>query len=141
MGWWPLMKLIAYLTSALLLSATMLADEPAVRVAPPQLQGSRPLEQQTESAVIRNYLESWKSLQEALDQNQAGKYSLTCFGRSCDGATLELTIAQPKPVDFLLIGSRGTLPVSAAPLLAARPRFSEPQYNRDESIAFTRIRL
>ena len=76
-----------------------------------------------------------------IDQNQAGKYSLTCFGRSCDGATLVLTIAQPKPVDFLLIGSRGTLPASATPLLAARPRFSEPQYNRDERIAFTRIRL
>jgi hypothetical protein len=76
-----------------------------------------------------------------IDPNEAGKYSLTCFGRSCDGATLVLTMAQRKPADFLLIGSRGTLPASAAPLLAARPRLSEPQYNRDESIAFTHIGL
>ncbi|NUQ29689.1 MAG: hypothetical protein HOQ35_14405 [Acidobacteriaceae bacterium] len=48
------MKPIVCLTSALLLSATMLADEPTVHVAPPQLQGSRSLEKQTESSVIRN---------------------------------------------------------------------------------------
>jgi hypothetical protein len=85
------MKLIASLTSALLLSATMLADEPAVRVAPPQLQGSRSLEKQTESSVIRNYLESWKSLQEALDQNQAGKLDRDFVGVARDklGDTIE----------------------------------------------------
>ncbi|HEY0794361.1 MAG TPA: hypothetical protein VGD64_01135 [Acidisarcina sp.] len=46
------------------------ASEPAIKVEPPQLQGSRPLEKQTESAVIRDYLHSWKTLQAALDQNQ-----------------------------------------------------------------------
>lgn len=85
------MKRIVCLTSALLLSATMLADEPAVRVASPQLQGSRPLEKQTESSVIRNYLESWKSLQEALDQNQAGKLDRDFVGVARDklGDTIE----------------------------------------------------
>ncbi|WP_263418573.1 hypothetical protein [Terriglobus albidus] len=85
------MKPIACLTSALLLSATLLAEEPAVRVAPPQLQGSRPLEQQTESSVIRNYLESWKSLQEALDHNQAGKLDRDFVGVARDklGDTVE----------------------------------------------------
>ncbi len=49
-----------------------LADQqPSVKVEPPQLQGSRSLEKQTETAVIRDYLQSWKSLQMALDRNQA----------------------------------------------------------------------
>jgi hypothetical protein len=77
----------------------------------------------------------------SIDQNEAGKYSVSCFGRSCDGVTLVLTIAQPKPVTFLLIGSRGTLPAGAAALLRARPQFAQPQYNRDESIAFRRVKL
>lgn len=47
------------------------ADQPAVQIEPPSLQGSRPLEKQTESAVIRDYLESWQSFRNALDQNQA----------------------------------------------------------------------
>lgn len=46
-------------------------DQPSIHVEPPQLQGSRPVEKQTEAAVIRDYLQSWKSLQTALDQNQA----------------------------------------------------------------------
>lgn len=47
-------------------------DQPSVEVEPPQLGGSRPLEKPTESAVIRDYLESWQSFRAALDQNQAG---------------------------------------------------------------------
>ncbi len=47
------------------------AQEPSVRVDPPQLQGSRPVEKQTETAVIRDYLQSWKNLKGALDKNQA----------------------------------------------------------------------
>jgi hypothetical protein len=76
-----------------------------------------------------------------IDQNESGKYFVECFGRSCDGATLQLTIGRADPVDFVLWGSRAGLPDSAAPLFAARPRFARPQYARDESIAFTRLRL
>jgi hypothetical protein len=72
---------------------------------------------------------------------EEGKYYIDCFGRSCDGATLQLVIGQPKPVEFLILGTRAPLPPSAAPLLAARPRFARPQYNRDESIVFTRRNL
>jgi hypothetical protein len=70
-----------------------------------------------------------------------GKYFIDCFGRSCDGATLQVVIGQPKPVDFLILGARAPLPPSAALLLAARPKFARPQYNRDESIVFTRRNL
>jgi hypothetical protein len=55
----------------LICSTAGFADEPSVQIEPPQLEGSRPLEKQTETAVIRDYLQSWKSLQAALDQNRA----------------------------------------------------------------------
>ena len=77
----------------------------------------------------------------SIDQSEDGKYFIDCFGRSCDGATLQLTIGQPKPVEFLILGTRAALPPSAAPLLAARPKFARPQYNRDESITFVRQKL
>jgi hypothetical protein len=76
-----------------------------------------------------------------IDQRQDGKYFIDCFGRSCDGLTLQLTIGQLKPVQFLILGSPGPLPSGAAPLLAARPQFARPQYNRDESIVFARVNL
>jgi hypothetical protein len=76
-----------------------------------------------------------------IDQSEDGKYFIDCFGRSCDGATLQLTTGQLTPVEFLILGGKAPLPPSAAPLLAARPRFARPQYNRDESIAFATRRL
>lgn len=76
-----------------------------------------------------------------IDPNLEGKYSISCFGRSCDGATLQLTIDQAKPVEFLVVGTKAALPPAAAPLLAARPRYARPQYNRDESISFARVKL
>ena len=76
-----------------------------------------------------------------IDQSEDGKYYLDCFGRSCDGATLQLVVGQLKPLKLLIVGSRAPLPASAAPLLAARPQFARPQYNRDESIVFTRRNL
>ena len=76
-----------------------------------------------------------------IDQTEDGKYFIECFGRSCDGAALHLTIAQLKPVQFLILGSKAPLPPSAEPLIASRPRFARPQYNRDESITFARVNL
>jgi hypothetical protein len=76
-----------------------------------------------------------------IDQTDDGKYFIDCYGRSCDGFPLELVIGQPKPVEFLVLGGRALLPASAAPLIAARPKYARPQYNRDETIAFSRVRL
>ena len=75
-----------------------------------------------------------------IDQSASGKYSISCVGRSCDGAVLQVTLGQGKPVEFTLLGTR-PLPPTASPLLAARPPFARAQYNRDEAIAFTRRRL
>jgi hypothetical protein len=46
------------------------SDHPAVRVAPTESVGPRPLERQTETAVIRDYLQAWRSMSDALDQNR-----------------------------------------------------------------------
>jgi hypothetical protein len=53
-------------------------------VEPLQLQGSRPVEKQTEAAVIRDYLESWKTLETALDQNQAALLDANFVGTARD---------------------------------------------------------
>ena len=50
-------------------------------------------------------------------------------------------IGKAAPIDLLVVGSRAGWPPDAAPLLAARPKFARPQYNRDETIAFTRAKL
>ena len=71
----------------------------------------------------------------------SGKYSVSCFGRSCDGATVQLTIGRLKPVEFIVLGGRQPLPGSATELLLARPSVARPQYNRDEAIAFRTRRL
>lgn len=45
--------------------------EPAIRVAPMDAVGPRPVETQTQSSVIRDYLLAWKALDTALTQNRA----------------------------------------------------------------------
>ncbi|TCK72726.1 hypothetical protein [Acidipila rosea] len=65
-----MIKRILVMSCALALPLAALADQPTVQVKPPELQGSRPLEKQTEAAVIRDYLQSWKSLRSAFDLNQ-----------------------------------------------------------------------
>jgi hypothetical protein len=55
---------------ALALPGTLRAQGPAVRVEPPNLQGSRPLEPQTANAIVRDYLQAWQNLRAAFAQNQ-----------------------------------------------------------------------
>ena len=62
----------------------LIAQEPSVQVEPPQLQGSRPIEKQTEASVIRDYLQSWKSMDAALDQNQAAILDANFVGTARD---------------------------------------------------------
>jgi hypothetical protein len=73
----PLIRMLLLLVRALILCsifAAMLvfaADEPAVRVEPTGSVGPRPLEKQTEKAVVRDYLQAWRSMSAALEQNRA----------------------------------------------------------------------
>jgi hypothetical protein len=48
----------------------MMTAQPEVTVDISQLKGPRPLEDQTKAAAIRDYLESWQGMNEALEQNQ-----------------------------------------------------------------------
>lgn len=59
------------LASAIGASVPALAgDQPTVRVEPPASQGPRPLQEQTARAAIQDYIDSWQSMSEALDQNR-----------------------------------------------------------------------
>lgn len=70
---------------ALTLPVAALADQqPTVRMEPSQLQGSRPIEKQTETAVVRDYLASWQSLKVALDQNEAALLDAYFVGAARD---------------------------------------------------------
>ena len=62
-----LMIFIAIAGTATILRAD---DAASVRVEPTDLQGPRPLAKQTQSAVVRDYLEAWQSMSQALGQNQ-----------------------------------------------------------------------
>ena len=76
-----------------------------------------------------------------IDQGEDGEYSISCSGRSCDGAILRLTTDRLRPIRFLVAGSSPGLPPSAAGLVAARPELARPQYNPDASITFTHLSL
>ena len=47
------------------------AAQAAVRVEPVHLQGPRVLQEQTQTAVVRNYLQGWETMGAAFDQNRA----------------------------------------------------------------------
>lgn len=58
-----------------------------VRVEPANLQGSRPLQDQTEKAAIRDYLQSWQSFKGALYQNRADLLDPAFVGTAKDKLT------------------------------------------------------
>ena len=70
-----------------------------------------------------------------------GQFTISCTGRSCDGMELSIDLNSAKPVEFTLVGSRNGLPVSADPLLQARPKFARPQYTPDETVAISHVKL
>lgn len=67
-------------------------------------------------------------------------YSMTCTGRSCDGAVLQLDLGLA-PVRVQLTATHWRLPSAAAPLAAARPAFARPQYLPDATILVGRLKL
>ena len=69
------------------------------------------------------------------------KYYLTCFGRSCDGVTLQIVTHGKAPIAVTLVGVRHGLPASAQPLVAARPLNARPQYLPDETVTVSHIKL
>ncbi len=63
------------------------ADQTAIHVEPMNLQGPRPLEKQTETAAIRDYLQAWQSLRSALEQNRADLLDPDFVGTARDKLT------------------------------------------------------
>ncbi len=63
-------KLLIVVVSILAATLPMRADQATVQLEPTNLHGPRPLVKQTETAVIRDYLEAWKSVDAALGQNR-----------------------------------------------------------------------
>ena len=59
--------MISVLSTAMTANA---ADEPSIHVQQPHLQGPRELQEQTAKAVVQDYLDSWQSMNKALDQNR-----------------------------------------------------------------------
>lgn len=60
------------------------AAQPEVRVEPSHLQGPRPLQEQTQAAVIRDYLEAWQTVGAAFDRNDAGLLDRDFLGTARD---------------------------------------------------------
>jgi hypothetical protein len=70
-----------------------------------------------------------------------GKYYFTCFGRSCSGAVMEMTIAKHEKLDFTLVGTGPGLPKAAQPLLSDRPVHAQPQYTPDSTLWISKVKL
>lgn len=85
------MRRILALVCAMALLATVYAQQPNVQVQTPDLHGSRQLEKLTETAVVRDYLESWQNLDQALDENRAellnADFAGTALGKFTDTIT------------------------------------------------------
>jgi hypothetical protein len=65
----PISKLRLAVLVILLALLLLGAGQPSVKVAPMDTVGPRPVEQQTQASVIRDYLQAWQGLGNALAQN------------------------------------------------------------------------
>jgi hypothetical protein len=63
-------KLALAMCAVVALTCSLRADQPTVRLEPPNLQGPRVLNEQTKAAVVRDYLQAWQSARAALEQNR-----------------------------------------------------------------------
>ena len=66
-----MIKSLAITCTIAVAASSLWAAEPTVRVQPPDVQGPRTLQDQTQAAVVRNYLQSWESFGAAFEQNNA----------------------------------------------------------------------
>jgi hypothetical protein len=94
-----------------------------------------PEDARIEAAGIEGFARSFKGA------GSPGKFTMSCTGRSCEGAELRIEQASAKPIEFTLIGALGGLPQSAAPLVRLRPVNARPQYSPDEMIAVSRVKV
>jgi len=67
-------------------------DQPSVRVEPTDSVGPRTLEDQTKTAVIRDYVDAWRGMSRALEQNRSDLLDADFLGAAKD--TLTSTVRQ-----------------------------------------------
>jgi hypothetical protein len=80
-------KLALVICAVFALTFSLRADQPTVRVAPTNLQGPRVLNEQTRTAVIRDYLQAWQSVRTALEQNRPDLLNRDFVGTAKDKLT------------------------------------------------------
>ena len=74
----------ALVCASIILASGMITAQPEVSVDTSQLKGPRPLEDQTKAAAVRDYLESWQGMNQALEQNQPGLLDEDFIGTARD---------------------------------------------------------
>jgi hypothetical protein len=80
-------KLLLVMGTVFAATFPLRADQSAIRVEPTSVQGPRPLVKQTETAVIRDYLQAWQSVSAALEQNRADLLDRDFVGAAKDKLT------------------------------------------------------
>ena len=126
--------------------SALAADQPAVRVEPPHLQGPRQLQDQTAKAAVRDYLESWNSMSKALERNQPALLDRDFIGTARDklaGTIKEQNSAgvhtvyrdQSHDVQILFYSPEG-LSIE----LADTVEYDVQLFDRDKSIASQHVR-
>jgi hypothetical protein len=82
-----MLKSLLILCSLFTSTVAMGSAQATVRVEPPNLQGPRPLPEQTGKAAIRDYLQSWQNISAALEQNRADLLDPAFVGTARDKLT------------------------------------------------------
>ena len=80
-------KTLPIFFAIVVMPGVLLAARPVIHVEPPNLHGPRQLQDQTATAVVRDYLESWQSLAAALRQNRADLLDRDFVGTAKDKLT------------------------------------------------------
>lgn len=70
-----------------------------------------------------------------------GYYTLLCFGRACEGLTVQLHLKGATPVEVLVVDSIYDLPPGGEAFTQARPSTAVPANMGDETIIMTRMEL
>ena len=85
---------VVVISTILIALSAAAADQPSVRVESPKLDGPRQLQEQTAKAAVNNYLESWQSMIDALNQNRPELLDRDFIGSARE--KLALTIKEQK---------------------------------------------
>jgi hypothetical protein len=81
---------LVVISTVVMALSTAWADQPSVHVNAPKLDGPRPLQEQTATAAVNNYLESWQSMSRALSQNRPELLDRDFIGAAKEKLTLTI---------------------------------------------------